>query len=126
MSRIVFITIDEEQYPILFSVSAMAEIFERYGDLSSMIETVTSESSPAKQGHEISWIIGTLNAAAVAYLNYKGQDAKKISADMVCVLLNPYEQINCYQTILECINAGSAQTVEIELEPKNGKATQGK
>ena len=127
MNRIVTVTIDKKDYPLLFSILAMEEIYDVYGSLEDMITIVFSSKNIAKQLKEVLKIIWILNKAAVAYYKAKKQETENINLDELITSINPYDAINLnlWETALETINKGSSQTVEVASNSKNAEATQG-
>lgn len=126
MNRIVTITIDKKDYPLLFSILAMEEIYDRYGSLEAMMKVVFDSPNVAKQTREILTIAEILNKAACACLSEKSNE-KRLNVNSILATANPYDllNMNLWQIVLNAINKGAEQTVEVVDDSKNAEATQG-
>lgn len=127
MNRIVTLTIDGVEYPLLFSILAMEDIYDAYGSLEDMMNKVFDSPNVAKQLKDVFCIIGILNKAAIAYLHAKHQEGNVFDANEMIATVNPYDAVkmDLWGVALDAINKGNYQTVEVASNSKNAEATQG-
>lgn len=127
MNRIVTLPINGKDYPLLFSILAMEDIYDRYCSLEDMMKTVFDSPNIAKQTREVLAVAEILNKAACAYLSGENKKGEHLDVNSILTAANPYDllKMNLWNIVLEAINKGSEQTVEVAGDSKNAEATQG-
>lgn len=118
MSRMFTVQFEGEEFPLFFSVLAMEKIYDEFGDMQGMMESVTSETNPARQFAKVLDILSFENHAAVKLLEHKGEQGKLFDKEALLVSLNPFEVSTAeyWAKALECINGGMERTVETDVK----------
>lgn len=126
MSRLTTVRIEGIDYPLYFSVLAMERIYDKFGGLAEMNETVLGEENPARQFGMILDVLCAENYAGVELLKSEGKEGNLLDKKKVMVTVNPFDVTNAelWLKALECINKGQEREVETEESLKNVKATQ--
>lgn len=122
MSRMFTVQFEGEEFPLFFSVLAMEKIYDEFGDMQGMMESVMSETNPARQFAKVLDILSFENYAAVKLLESKGETGKLFDKEALLASLNPFN-VNAaeyWMKALECINGGQERTVETDV--KNAEA----
>lgn len=116
MDRIVYMELAGVKYPLLFSMQAFVEILDKYGGLKEAIELMGSDTTYRTQFD----VVLILSEAGVAFLKSKKKNMPLITLELL-EFGNPFEigGGKLYSAIIDCINAGSKQTVEAEGNSKN-------
>lgn len=122
MSRLFSVRFEGEEFPLFFSILAMEKIYDKFGDMAGMMESVTTETNPARQFAKILDILSFENYAAVKLLESKGETGKLFDKEALLASLNPFElnATEYWMKALECINGGQEHSVETDV--KNAEA----
>lgn len=124
MSRITEIEIAGSKCPLNFSTKAVKEITARYGSIDA-VGSVFSEKAPDEALTELIWLIALLNKQGVAYKKIvDGEDAKCFSIEELEVVIGVSDLMILKDSLVAAMTQGMTQTVEVETDPKNAKATQ--
>lgn len=124
MSRLITVQIEGAEYPLFFSVLTMEKIYDKFGNMQGMMDSVMNETNPAKQFSKILDILTFENYAACKYLERQGEKGKVLDKDELLETMSPFEldATEYWSKALECINAGQGRTVETETDLKNAEA----
>lgn len=126
MNRISEIEIAGKQYPLNFSTRAAKEIAQRYDGLEN-IEGAFSGKSVDVMMDEVIWLLSLLIAQGVAYRRIvDGEEIKGITAEELEIVLGVADMGDLKDKIMDAMLGGMKREVEVDVDPKNGKTTQGK
>ena len=126
MNRLSEIEIAGRIYPLNFSTKAAKQISERYDGLENLDKAFASKNIDAMMD-EVIWLLALLIEQGVAYKKIvDGEDVKAISADALEVVLGVADFAGIKNQITDALLRGMSREVEVEIDPKNAKTTQGK
>lgn len=126
MNRITEIEIAGTMYPLNFSTKAAKEVAKRYGDVSN-IGDVFSDKPLDEMMDEAIWLLALLIQQGVAYKKIiDGETVKALGKDDLEVVLGVADIADLKDGLLGAMVAGMGREVEVEEDPKNAEATQGK
>lgn len=126
MGRLITVQIEGEDFPLFFSILAMEKIYDKFGSMQGMMDSITTEENHARQFSKVLDVLCIENYAGVKYLERKGEKGNLIDKDLLLETLNPFEvnTAEFWSKALECINAGQNREVETETNLKNADSTQ--
>lgn len=116
--------IDGKQYDLLLTTNAAADLAERVGGLDN-IETAFDSLSEKESFETMAWIVALLaNEGTKARRIYEPEYSRPVlTADMVGLLLAPFELLAMQDDIIGAIDAGFASKLDAgEDDSKNLKA----
>ena len=126
MNRITEIEIAGTMYPLNFSTKAAKDVAKRYGDVSNIGE-VFSDKPLDEMMDEAIWLLALLIQQGVAYKKIvDGETVKALGKDDLEVVLGVADIADLKDGLLGAMVAGMGREVEVEEDPKNAEATQGK
>lgn len=120
------ISINGEKYTMCFSMSALTEIYEKFGGLSEMMESITSGESPIESAEKTAAIadVGAIliNAGA-RHAKLMGRECKVISGEKLMDSMDVHEIPKLVRAIFTTIKRDTNNEIELETESKNAEAT---
>lgn len=125
MNRISEIELAGKKYPLNFSVKAAKEVSARYGGLENIDKAFSAKSVDAMMD-EVIWLLSVLIGQGVAYKRIvDGEDAPNITAEELEVVLGVADLTTLKDQIMDAMVGGMSREVEVEVDQKNAKTTQG-
>lgn len=124
MSRFITVQLEGVEYPLYFSMLALEEIYDKFGGMSEMVDTVEGETNPAKQYRLILEILKIENQAAASCSRFKGEECAEFNPEELLSITVPSQSDarGLWLKALACITAGQERTVETENDLKNAEA----
>ncbi len=138
MDRTIYINIAGKNYPMRFSLAALREINQKYGNLQKMTESIDQDNT-MNTLNALTGMLELLIRQGCAYKNLFEKDIPApegaatengtwipISAENLEVAIELNDIATVKEKIFECIRVGQKQTIESEpadKKSKNAKAT---
>lgn len=115
MNRIVNITLAEKKYPLLFSVRAAKEIFERYQDLAGVQKAIAEEGNI----DAIVYLLDVMLREGARYekLTHGAEITPPIADDLETLI--PFYDTELQGMLIGTIFNSSFTEIELETDPKN-------
>lgn len=117
-------TVGGKAYPLNFSVRAAKEVTERYGDISQIGDAFQTENL-VKTMEESIWLLALMMNQGIARRNLlEGKQEQGVKESELEVLLDASDMGRLRAALMDAMTAGMSREVELEVDPKNGEATQ--
>ncbi len=125
MDRLTEIEIGGYSYSLNFSVLAASKIYERFGDIGGMQESMM-DGFTEKSIADTLWVLDLLAEQGAAYQKIRNDKAiKPLDTENLPILLGMSEFNEVQAKMLEAVTKGIVSTVEVK-PSKNAEATQGR
>ncbi len=129
MNRISYIDIAGKKCPMNFSLGAVTEVSQRYGDLEEMQAAFAEiDKKPMHEAlADLLWLLSVLLKYGAKYAELTGTgDGRAYSAEDLAVLFGVEDAGTLSRALTAAMSTGAATTLEVEDEPKNGGSTPGR
>lgn len=124
MDRLTEIEIDGKVYFLNFSVSAAAQVYEKFGDMTGMQESMTDGFSGESVENTL-WMLALLLEQGAAYQAIRnGGKGEMPDMESLPALLSMHEFHVVQGRIFEAVTKSIAPTIEVK-PSKNAETTQG-
>ena len=114
------ITIDGQEYELLFTNKATKEVSKKYGGLENLGDKLSAEKFEDSLD-ELFWLVALLANQAILRYNYRHKDNPKdlVTVDELELLTSPNEIAGYQQAITEALRKGTERHVQSEVNQKN-------
>lgn len=114
------VTIDGQQYDMLMTTNAAAELSEKVGGLEN-VETAFDTMTEKESFEMMTWLVALLanQGTAARKLLDPSFERLNLTAERVGLLVPPFELIDMKDTIIDAIEAGFSTNVKSEDDEKN-------
>ena len=129
MERLCYIELGGRQCPLNFSLGAVEEIGRRYGSLEGMQEAFAAfDQKPIHEAlGDILWILAVLlRQGAEDCRVMEGREEEPFTEEQLKCLLGAQDAGRITEALTEAMQLGKGREVEVQADPKNGEAAQGR
>lgn len=120
--RSALITLDGEEFELLFSTKAAKEIDKRYGGLENLGKTLEGAEGFTQRSDELMWLTALLANQSIIIYNKRNPKAEKkslVTEDYLEAITSPVDYTDMNMAIIEAIKKGTQRNIVSEESPKN-------